>query len=78
VLEVFVAPGCETCRHARELAARAAVEFPEVVVEVIDFDREPTRAPESVFAVPAFVLHGTLLSLGNPTWERLAEALRAL
>lgn len=78
MLEVFVAPGCETCLYAKELAARAVIEFPDVTVEVIDFDQHPERASESVFAVPSFVLEGTLLSLGNPTWERLAEALRAL
>jgi thiol-disulfide isomerase/thioredoxin len=75
VLEVFVTPGCEACEHARMLAQRAAQEFHDLEVAVVDLDETPEGLPPQVFAVPTFLLNGTVVSLGNPSWERLSALL---
>jgi len=77
VLEVFVTPGCEACEHARMLALRAAEEFHDLDVAVIDLDETAAELPPQVFAVPTFLLNGTIVSLGNPSWERLSTLLAA-
>jgi len=77
MLQVFVTTGCEACDRARVLAERAAHEFEDIAVDVIDIDERPEQIPPSVFAVPSYLLNGAVISLGNPSWERLSSALSA-
>jgi thiol-disulfide isomerase/thioredoxin len=75
MLEVYVAPGCDACDYARELAQRASRAFEGIEVAVIDIEASEHQPPPAVFAVPSFLLDGVVLSLGNPSWERLRDAL---
>jgi hypothetical protein len=76
-LRIYVTRACEFCEYARALGRRVTEEVPGVAVEVVDLDEPRTDVPPEVVAVPAFMLDGVLVSLGNPSWERLAEVLRA-
>ena len=75
-LVVYVEPGCASCAAARELAERVRSEFPRVDVKVIDLGVSSQRPPDHVVAVPAFLLDGAMVSLGTPSWDRLAPLLQ--
>lgn len=72
-LEVYLSDGCWTCGETRQIVADVAPEFPEVVVRLIEIDGQPL--PESVFAVPTYLVNGRVVSLGNPTREELRQKL---
>lgn len=74
-LAVYVESGCASCAAARELAERARSEFPRLDVKVIDLGVSSQRPPDHVIAVPAFLLDGEMVSLGTPSWDRLAPLL---
>lgn len=78
MLEVFVAPGCESCDYARMLAQRAVAEFGGARVSIIDIAESAGPLPPEVFAVPSFRFNGVVVSLGNPTWERLNGLLAGI
>lgn len=63
-LQVYVVDECWTCDEARRLAAAIAAEFPDVAVELLDLRTNPH--PDSVFAVPTYLLNGRVIALGNP------------
>ena len=65
-LNVYVSGHCFGCPEARRLAGVIAERFDAVSVRVVDLDVEPAARPERVIAVPAYVLDGRLISLGNP------------
>lgn len=75
MLEVFVAPGCEGCDHARALAQQAVAAYGAARVSVVDISQSARSLPPEVFAVPSFRFNGVVVSLGNPTWERLSGLL---
>ena len=78
-LDIYVASGCLGCRRAREIASSLQGMYPDVRVEVVDADGAPEGSlPESVVAVPAYVLDGMLISLGNPNPATLRDQLAAL
>ena len=68
-LTVYPEEGCLGCERARQIAAEVERSNDAVDVEVLDL-AEVTVIPEAVIAVPAYVLDGRLVFLGNP---RLAE-----
>ena len=72
-LGIYVAPRCYGCEEARRLAGEAAARFPDVDVRVIDLADGPP--PESVVAVPAYLMNGAVISLGNPRPEDLFARL---
>ena len=74
-LEVYIGRHCPNCDEALALADEAATRFPDLLVRVIDLDFEPGPPPESVVAVPTFVLDGRTISLGNPYPEELFARL---
>ena len=76
-LTLYIDENCPSCAHAVEVAVRARVEFPRVDVSVVDLGVSSEEQPEAVFAVPTFLLNGTVVSLGTPSWERLAPLLEA-
>ena len=68
-LTVYLEDGCFGCERARQIAAAVERKHAAVDVEVLDL-AAIQAIPEAVIAVPAYVLDGHLVSLGNP---RLAE-----
>ena len=78
-LDVYVTSGCSSCRRAREIATSLQGAYPGLLVQVVDAEGAPEGSlPESVVAVPAYVLDGALISLGNPNPVTLREQLAAL
>lgn len=78
-LDVYVTSGCSSCGRAREIAASLRDVYPGIRVEVVDADGAAGGSlPDAVVAVPAYVLDGTLISLGNPNPVTLREQLAAL
>ena len=76
-LALYIGESCDSCRAAVEVAERAGREFPHIDVSVVDLGVSSELRPEGVFAVPTFVLDGEVVSLGTPSWKRLASLLRA-
>jgi thiol-disulfide isomerase/thioredoxin len=66
VLKVFIAEHCSTCDEACAIATRIAQDYPEVIVEVIDIGAPQSIVPETVFAIPTFMLNNRIVSLGTP------------
>ena len=78
-LSIYVSTGCSSCRRARDIASSLQGLYPGVRVEVVETETAPEGSlPESVVAVPAYVLDGALISLGNPNPVTLREQLAAL
>jgi predicted DsbA family dithiol-disulfide isomerase len=77
-LDVFIHATCPICREAHRLADRVRKELPEMRVSIIDLTSTQTAIPAHVFAVPAFVLNGTMISLGNPSEDQLMEKLKTV
>ena len=72
-LDIYVAPSCFGCDRARELAVEVrSWGIPHIFVRLRDLADPQTSPPESVFAVPTYLLDGEVVSLGNPdpTWLR--------
>lgn len=77
-LTLYVEEGCRACGHALEVIERVQREFPALRVGTVDLGGVSSREiPSGVFAAPTFVLDGEVISLGTPTWERLAPLLRS-
>jgi hypothetical protein len=74
-LEVFLTQHCFGCAEAVRLAEAVARNFPGVAVRVVDLENEPAARPESLVAVPTYVLDGRVLSLGNPRQRDLFREL---
>ncbi len=74
-LDVYVAQHCFGCAEALRLAAAAATRFPSLAVRIVDVEREPAARPESLVAVPAYVLDGRVVWLGNPRQQELFRRL---
>lgn len=70
-LDVYVAEHCFGCAEARRLAAAVASRFARLSVRVVDLERDPDARPDSVVAVPSYVLDGRVISLGNPRQTEL-------
>ena len=80
-IDVYVAEHCFGCEEARHLALAAASRFAQLSVRIVDLEREPDARPESLVAVPSYVLDGKVISLGNPRqmdlFSTLAQPLQA-
>lgn len=77
-LDVYVAEHCFGCAEARRLAAAAAFRFAALSVRIVDLEREPDQRPESLVAVPSYVLDGIVIALGNPRQMDLFSHLQRL
>ena len=64
-LVIYVEEGCFGCARARQIAGEIERRHDSVDVSVLDLS-EVSTLPEAVVAVPAYVLDGRLVSLGNP------------
>lgn len=74
-IEIFVSTHCFGCREARKIAAAVAERFTDLSVRVVDLEAEPDSKPEQVVAVPAYLLDGTVISLGNPRQNDLFQEI---
>ena len=78
-LDIYVSQRCLSCGRARDIAASLDGLYPSVQVNVVETEAAPEGSlPDSVVAVPAYLLDGTLISLGNPNPATLREQLAAL
>ena len=71
-LDIYIDDYCETCDHARKIAEQVRERMPQVEVNLIELTIDK---PESVFAVPTYLLDGATLFLGNPSEAELFERL---
>jgi hypothetical protein len=72
-LQIYISDDCWSCEESLRIAEEARARFEHVNVELLDLMRE--EAPEAVFAAPTYVLDGRVISLGNPSRERLWRLL---
>ena len=77
-LEVVIAKHCQQCRESLRVADALQNEFPALEVRVIDLDAPDAVKPDAVFAVPAYLLDGRVVSLGNPEVKEFSGMIRAL
>ena len=73
---MFVEAGCELCVWALATAGEIKKRFPALIVTIIDIGKGEGPIPESVFAVPTYLLDGQVVSLGNPAVEDLDRTIR--
>lgn len=71
-LDIYIDDCCETCDQARKIADQVRERMPQVEVNLIELNGE---TPDSVFAVPTYLLDGVTLFLGNPSEAELFERL---
>lgn len=71
-LDIYIDDWCETCEQARKIADQVRERMPQVEVNLIELNGE---TPDSVFAVPTYLLDGVTLFLGNPSEAELFERL---
>lgn len=74
-LTLFVENGCSSCERARGIVAELSHTWSELDLEVVDI-AGADELPEAVFAVPAYLLDGQVISLGNPSLDVLHDLLR--
>jgi alkyl hydroperoxide reductase subunit AhpF len=77
-LEIFIEATCPMSEEAHRLAVRVRQRVPEIRVSIIDISSTQATIPAHVFAVPAFVLNGATISLGNPSEGQLMEKLKSV
>jgi alanine dehydrogenase len=72
-LKIFVAEDCPGCVEARAIATHIEQTYPNLYVEIIDINNDPTAVPEKVFATPTYILDDRVVSLGNPGLEDITH-----
>ena len=72
-LDIFVVAGCTFCDRATTIAREIADRCPCINVAMVDVARAGDSLPDSVFAVPTYLLDGQMVSLGNPAVDELAS-----
>lgn len=77
-VDIYIAQHCENCTYAYEIIDEIRQHFPEVRVRLIDMQNTDEIIPETVFAVPTYLLNGKVWSLGNPSRVQVHEALGPL
>lgn len=74
-LQIYITEGCIGCQWAMSMAEAVQNLYPDLEVEVIDIADTTEALPEEVIAVPAYVLNGRLIFLGNPHLDELHQTL---
>lgn len=75
-LSIYVAHGCRGCCRALRIATVIERACPQVRTMVISLD-EGVAVPPQVVGVPAYLLDGGVISLGNPDISILIETLNS-
>lgn len=65
-LEIFIDRNCQNCETSVDLASWVRKNFPGLSIKVIDIAHPTGKIPETVYAVPTYLLDGEIISLGNP------------
>lgn len=73
-LQVFIAHDCWSCAESAQIVRDVSQAVPNLIVELLDVEQIAEK-PETVFAVPTYLLNGRIISLGNPTREELRQKL---
>lgn len=77
-LEIFILPDCAGVVAATDNARLVRRTLGEsVTVDIIDLSMPDVIRPETVFAVPTYVLNGQRISLGNPSGDQLIATIQA-
>lgn len=77
-LDIYVTPECFGCERARQIASEIRMwQMPGVEVRLMDLSNPETVRPDSVFAVPTYLLNDRVISLGNPELDWLCQQLTA-
>lgn len=74
-LQVFFDSNCSTATFTQELITSVRILRPELSIEVVDINKSEVRKPDSVYAIPAYLLNSKMIFLGNPTRKALIERL---
>ena len=69
-LAIYLEEGCLGCERARQIADEVKRRHGAIDVEVVDL-AEVTGIPEAIIAVPAYILDGRPVYLGNPSVEEI-------
>lgn len=75
-LDIYIDPRCPGCDTAIKNARTVEERMPQINVSLIDLTRSESPRPNSVFAVPTYLLNGETLSLGNPDESFLLSQLQ--
>ncbi len=75
MLKILITDHCFGCEEAIRLFHELRNLMPHLSVELLDLDAEGAVPPEGVVAVPAYLLDGQTIFLGNPRIEKLLERL---
>lgn len=75
-LDVYISDSCWSCEETPQIVADIRKQFPDIEIVLLDID--PAEWPQEIFAVPTYVLDGKVISLGNPSRERLETKLAAV
>ncbi len=77
-LEIYVESDCSNCDVALDIAKLVREQVPRVDVAVVDLSDPSVARPDSVFAVPTYLVNGETRSLGNPDSQELVAELREM
>ena len=77
-LDIYIEQNCLGCNYAKDLATEVQEMFPKVEVRIFDLARPNIRKPDSVIAVPTYILDDSRIWLGNPDKGDLFEILREI
>ncbi|RMG92198.1 MAG: hypothetical protein D6706_17220 [Chloroflexi bacterium] len=72
-LQVYISDECWTCEETRRILADVSPDFPDVEIELLDLNNH--HRPDTVFAVPTYLINGQIAFLGNPTRSELTQKL---
>ena len=76
LLQIFVIPFCFGCDVAMTMAESIQnQQIANVYVQLIDLSEPGAMKPETVFAVPTYLLDGKIVSLGNPEEPWLVDRI---
>ncbi len=75
-LSLYISSECFSCQESILMMADVERSFPQLRTEIVNLDDAQAEKPDSVFAVPTYVLDGQILSLGNPHREVFISLIR--
>jgi hypothetical protein len=76
-LQVYYDSNCTTALFTQELISSVRNLRPRLSIEVVDLNKLNVQVPNTIVAVPAYVLNGDTIFMGNPTHQALIERLNS-
>jgi hypothetical protein len=77
LLQIVIGSGCAGSDTARAFATDlCGLALPDVTIALVDVTEPEAVRPESVFAIPTYILDGRIVSLGNPEYAWIVALLR--